>query len=319
MRVRSLLILAVAVAAPPALVASCDSDAEVMATAATGPGGAGASGPSSGGSGGNAGASSGGSGGYLPQEATCQGQIYACGDTVDNDMDGEIDMADPDCTGPCDNTEDSYLIGIPGSEGPGCIVDCYWDNDSGSGNDECCWSHECDPNEVAPDYYPEPDNGVACEYDMNANPSCSSDGCAELFMTQHQDCYDICGPLTPNGCDCFGCCEFPPNSDNFVWLGSRGASGEGTCTQAELMDPTECHPCLPVDACMNDCGPCEYCFGKTELPPECFDPDGGDGPQECPEDFPIECDPQNPVCPMTDYCQSTGCFCLQGCCVPNPV
>src|SRR4030095_11484575 len=113
------------------------------------------SGPSSGG-GGTAGSTSNAQGGSTPQISECQGHVYACGDIVDNAMDGEIDMADPDCLGPCDNTEDSYYGGIPGQPGPACTVDCYWDQDSGSGNDACCWTHECDPNEVAPDYYPEP-------------------------------------------------------------------------------------------------------------------------------------------------------------------
>ena len=40
-------------------------------------------------------------------------------------------------------------------------------------------------------------------------------------------------------------------------------------TGDKIDDPTVCHPCTPVDACLNTCGTCELCLGKTTLPPEC--------------------------------------------------
>ena len=33
----------------------------------------------------------------------CGGTTWACGDGMDNDMDGFIDLQDPECTGPCDS------------------------------------------------------------------------------------------------------------------------------------------------------------------------------------------------------------------------
>jgi hypothetical protein len=234
---------------------------------------------------------------------------------LDNDNDGLIDYQDPDCLGPCDNTEDSFYGGIPGQAGPACVVDCYFDNDSGSGNDDCHWNHQCDEHEMAPDYYPESNNGSQCEYDPNANTSGTGSSCDELYMTQSQTCYDICGPLTPNGCDCFGCCELPGNPGNYVWLGSEDTAGNGKCTLANLTDPNFCEPCKPVQACLNPCDPCELCVGKDTLPPECF-PDGGTVPdggttEQCPPGLQACGLPGQPNCP-------TGWSCITGCCIENP-
>lgn len=250
-------------------------------------------------------------GGGAPTEtATCQGHIYACGDLQDNDNDGLLDSQDADCLGPCDNTEDSLFGGIPGQPGPPCVLDCYFDQDSGAGNDECYWNHACDDHEQAPEYYPEPWLGSACEHDENANTPGTGQSCAELFAEQSTQCMDYCGPLTPNGCDCFGCCELPSGSGNFVWLGSEGVNGNSVCTHDAVDDPTICHPCDPVDACLNGCGNCELCLGKTELPPECFDPDGG-GEQECPEGVQACGLPGQDPCPQGSYC-------ITGCCQAVP-
>ncbi|MEP7126055.1 MAG: hypothetical protein ABJE95_34300 [Byssovorax sp.] len=209
--------------------------------------------------------------------AACQGHVYECGDLLDNDGDGLIDADDPDCLGPCDNTEGSFYGGIPGQAGPACTVDCYFDQDSGSGNDDCHWSHKCDPHETAPGYYPESKEGNKCAYDKNANTPGSGGTCDELYATQSQACHDYCGPLTPNGCDCFGCCELPAGKGKYVWLGSEDANGNGSCSLAVLDDPAKCQPCLPVQGCLNHCDPCELCIGKTTLPPECNPGTGGSG------------------------------------------
>jgi hypothetical protein len=208
--------------------------------------------------------------------SACQGHIYECGDLLDNDGDGLIDSDDPDCLGPCDNTEGGFYGGIPGQAGPACTVDCYFDQDSGSGNDDCHWSHKCDPHETAPGFYPESNEGNKCTYDSKANTPGTAGTCDELYTTQSKACHDYCGPLTPNGCDCFGCCELPAGKGNYVWLGSEDANGNGSCTLANLNDPAKCQPCLPVQACLNHCDPCELCIGKTTLPPEC-NPGSGSG------------------------------------------
>jgi hypothetical protein len=264
-------------------------------TAATGSGGSSSAGTASTGSGGNSTGSGGATSGTASTASTastgtsmtattgtgmlsisaCQGHIYECGDLIDNDGDGLIDSEDPDCLGPCDNTEGGFYGGIPGQAGPACTVDCYFDQDSGSGNDDCHWNHQCDPHEKDPVFYPESNEGNKCSYDPKANTPGTGGTCDQLYATQSQACHDYCGPLTPNGCDCFGCCELPAGKGNYVWLGSEDANGNGSCTLADLNDPAKCQPCLPVAACLNHCDPCELCIGKTTLPPECTSGSGG--------------------------------------------
>jgi hypothetical protein len=276
---------------------------------------------------------------------TCQGKIYQCGDCIDNDGDGKIDMDDPDCLGPCHNAEDTFYGSIPGQAGPACTIDCYFDQDSGAGNDKCCWDHRCDPLSVAPLYPPE-GPGNKCEYMGPAKtatykPSCSQKTCDQLYDKakggQDPICENFCGPLTPNGCDCFGCCELPAHSGKFVWLGSEDTSGKGSCDLASVSDPTKCQPCTPVPSCLNTCEKCELCLGKTELPAECFPPppdagvggssgtggtggtggtstggsSGSCGGQICPpgaQPCGLSC---QPPCP-------NGFFCNTGCCVAVP-
>jgi hypothetical protein len=269
-----------------------------------------------GGSGGSSGTNTTGVGGAPTVESECQGHVYECGDIEDNDGDGLIDYQDPDCLGPCDNTEGSFYGGIPGQTGPACIVDCYFDQDSGAGNDDCYWNHKCDDHEVPPNYYPESANGAQCAHDTNANTPGTAASCDELYATQSQECYDYCGPLTPNGCDCFGCCELPAGSGSYVWLGSEDDAGNGTCDIANMNNPDMCQPCLPVAACLNDCGPCEICIGKPEPDPGCDGAGGssgagGAGQQQCEEGVqPCGLPGQDP-CPAGDYC-------ITGCCRPEP-
>lgn len=183
-----------------------------------------------------------------------------------------IDSEDPDCLGPCDDTEDSYASGISGGNQAPCKMDCYFDQDSGN-NDGCYWSHSCDPLSLDPTYYPSGD--ASCRYDANANIPGTSRSCDQLFQAQELDCASNCGPLTPNGCDCFGCCELPAGSGKFVFLGSE-VNKAPTCDRGGVGDASKCHPCTPVPSCFNDCGECELCVGKHALPPTC-DPPGSGG------------------------------------------
>lgn len=302
-----------------------------------GVGGFGAGGRATGGIGGSGGVATGGVGGATSSGgmggstgsgvfivAPCQNQVYECGDTIDNDGDGLIDSVDPDCLGPCDNTENSFYGGIPGQPGPACIVDCYWDSNSGSGNDDCFWSHQCDPNEQIAPGHPEPIG--KCPYTAAANIPGTGASCDDLTLAQSAVCASVCGPLTPNGCDCFGCCELPAGTGKFVWLGSEDeASGQGSCTKAGIDDPTKCEPCLPVPSCLNGCDVCELCIGKDTLPPECFpgssssssgqggasssSSTGGGGSMQCPLDVQPCGLPGQPQC-------GAGYYCITGCCQP---
>ena len=233
---------------------------------------------------------------------TCQGKTYQCGDCIDNDNDCTIDSADLSCFGPCDNNEAGFKGNIPGQNSAPCKQDCYFDGDTGAGNDDCYWSHDCDPNQVAPDFYPE---GPQCSYNPNANIPGTNLSCMQLDAGppgQSQDCLNYCGPLTPNGCDCFGCCDVPGVSYP-IWLGSEN-NNQGSCTLADLGDPTKCKPCEIVDSCHNPCDNCEICLGKPTLPPECLCQECAPGQQLCG-------DPCGTPCPFGFFCQS-------GCCVQNP-
>lgn len=247
------------------------------------------------------------SGGIVP----CQGHIYQCGNGMDDDTDGLADDSDPDCLGPCDNNEAGYYLGIPGGDSAPCQLDCYFDQDQGPGNDGCSWDARCDPEE--------PDPNPMCAYQDPPRPPvvCPSE--------QDPDCDDFCGPLVPNGCDCFGCCELPAGSGSYVFIGSVADDlRTPTCSLSNLAG---CRACTPVAACLNECGRCELCLGRdaADLPADCFGstpdagtlPDGGAIPPPdggsttidvCDDPDRQDCGvPGLPACP-------DGFFCVTGCC-----
>ncbi|MDI1451741.1 hypothetical protein, partial [Polyangium sp. 6x1] len=238
--------------------------------------------------------------GNFCQVATCQGKTYACGDCIDNDGDCKTDSADDQCLGPCDNTENSFYGGIPGQNNSPCKSDCYFDQDTGAGNDDCYWSHKCDMLEAPPNYPPE---GSQCAYNPNANIAGYNGTCATAYTTQSQTCLDYCGPLTPNGCDCFGCCAMP-GLDYTVWLGSENPAGTGSCNANTLNDPSKCKPCTQVMACLNTCEVCEVCIGKPNLPPGCVEQFCPAGVEKCGQ-------PGQDPCPAGETC-------ITGCCYPVP-
>jgi hypothetical protein len=151
---------------------------------------------------------------------------------------------------------------VGGQIGSTCHVDCYFDDGNGMGQDSCWWDHQCDPLE------PE---GATCSYKQQLV------GGKFCPTTQASSCMSYCMPLTPNGCDCFGCCTFPQlaglgpgGTEAFVWIGATDANNSGTCTIAAILDKTKCPRCTPVPGCYNPCGKCELCVGKSTLPADCF-------------------------------------------------
>jgi hypothetical protein len=228
----------------------------------------------------------------------CSGKVYECGDCLDNDDDGSADVADANCWGPCDNNEAGFKGNIPGqNQAPCTVMDCYFDGDSGTGNDGCYWSHACDPSEPSPS---------GCNYNPNAQIPGSGLDCETAQQMQAPLCEDYCEPLTPNGCDCFGCCEVEHEGEYYtVFLGTGG--DEGTCSVEDVADPDKCAPCVQVESCFNPCveEECEICIGDTVIPEDCDEAGCPDGIQPC--------DPANNSsdCPQ-------GLICLTGCCYPSP-
>jgi hypothetical protein len=236
--------------------------------------------------------------------ATCRGMEYVCGNCKDDDGDGLVDAEDPDCTGPCDHREDSLSVGIPAPDTGSCKEDCYFDRSPGSGDDGCRFSYRCDPLSIEPNFPPSGD--PACSYDEAANIPGGTETCEDLRNSQPASCAEICGPLVPNGCDCFGCCELPAGSGMHVFIGSN-VNGVETCTQARVTDPAACQPCTPVDSCLNECLPCETCVGRPLPLPDCDETMG----EACPASY-DSCGQD-----VVGGC-GQGSYCVTGCCIPEP-
>ncbi|MBK8262887.1 MAG: hypothetical protein IPK80_16315 [Nannocystis sp.] len=206
-----------------------------------------------------------------------KGKVWQCGDCMDNDGDGLVDIADPDCLSPCHNDEATFGSGLPGDNMDPCNQDCYFDGNSGAGDDNCNWSLKCDPNSPG---------GETCPYDP---------GYKNCPMEQSEQCVGFC--QAPNGCDCFGCCTIELDGESYdIFLGDPNCSSQTIET---------CQTCTKNDQCDNVCIPenCELCFGQSELPPGCEEP-------SCDDKDPCKVDAMgNDNCPA-------GTFCSTGCCVP---
>jgi hypothetical protein len=221
----------------------------------------------------------------------CNGTC-ACSDGMDNDGDGAADGEDIECTGPQDDDEDTFATGMSGDNRDNTWQDCFFDGDSGHGNDGCMYRTGCLTGEIDP-----------------------SDADCEVSAT----CIERCQPATPNGCDCFGCCTV-----SIPAVGEVHVLFTSAC-QAENLDAcTECTP--TATQCTNECGRCELCPGKTvdDLPDDCGTPPatggsggaggtgtGGAGGNPPPD---YTCDDGVPTCTTTSDCPS-GRYCSYGCCL----
>lgn len=222
------------------------------------------------------------------------GNSPKCANCIDDDGDGLVDWLDPECAGPLDNDEGTFGTGIPGDNVDACKQDCFFDGNSGAGDDRCEWNLKCDPNNTSA--------SSACKYDP------SYKNCPK---TQSDQCVKLCAKLTPNGCDCFGCCTVTYNGT------TKDVMLSSTCSAADIGDPTKCAACTKNTACQNDCGPCELCIGKTTIDPSCApapsDAGSGDaggdplGGQTCSIEGAQACNAQAP-CPI-------GTYCVTGCCI----
>jgi hypothetical protein len=199
----------------------------------------------------------------------CDNWIAECGDLIDNDSDGLIDLYDPDCLSPCDDSEDALSPQLP-FDGGDCKRDCFFDDNSGSGDDQCEWNFTCDPQN--------PGELVGCPYDPDFG-MCP--------IVQDVECMDKCMPIVANGCDCFGCCEIAGQFRHLDDLGDCSADNLEACPS-----------CTPHPSCFNPCeaDDCELCL-LAELAPGCDQP-------SCPEGIESCTDPYG--CGEGEFCQ-TGC------------
>jgi len=203
-----------------------------------------------------------------------------CNNCIDDDGDGFIDGLDPECTGAMDDLEESFATGIPGDNRDDKFQDCFFDGNSGGGDDgcrihTCCLLDECPPD-------------LQAQYD----PS-------ECSVTQ--ECLNNCGSITPPGCDCFGCCTVCDDAGCVDIFTNPAVAPD--CDGSSIHDPQNCPTCTQHNQCGTNCDdPCVLCPGQTvdDLPPEC------NNTPECPGG-------------LTVCNNNTGCaqdeFCNNGCCV----
>ena len=228
-----------------------------------------------------------------PFGGTCTPNASApeCSNCMDDDGDGKIDGYDIQCTGPLDDREDSFSTGIPGDNIDAVDQDCFFDGDSGAGNDGCS-IHVCCLLGAT--------TKADCPIGRNRyNPAECPPPIGTGMLSQK--CIDTCGKLAPPGCDCFGCCTIcdPANPTMCYDIATNPATSPN-CTTATISDPTKCLPCQKNTMCGNPCGGCILCPGQTMLPPGC-------NGNECPGG-------QLPCNDVDNSC-AEGTYCSNGCCI----
>ena len=217
----------------------------------------------------------------------CSAENYQCNNCEDDDGDNLTDGDDPECTGSIDDDESSFATGIPGDNKDDKWQDCFFDGNSGAGDDNCRW-HTCCALGA--------EGGDDCPVDRNFDPDTD---CPE----QTQECIDYCGALTPPGCDCFGCCticEGDVCEDIYI-----NPAVSPDCDQEHLHDADVCMQCTKSDECGGDdqdCGGCVLCPGQTE----------DDLPDECNEMN--ECPGGETTCETSADCGDSQ-YCSAGCCI----
>jgi hypothetical protein len=223
-------------------------------------------------------------GGTTPSIDAGGGGLPGCGTTecsncVDDDGDADIDGTDVHCTTAADDIESSFATGIPG-DNLESKPDCFYDGNSGSGNDGCeielcCLLGNCP-------------TGTDCSIS--------------------QMCIDFCAPAAPVGCDCFGCCTICQDGNCKDVLTIPDSTPGWDCDNLDnLEDPVYCPECFKVTECESFCDTgenddCILCPGQSpdELPPVC--------------NLQNECPDGRQVCSDTVACPSLQ-YCSHGCCI----
>jgi hypothetical protein len=259
-------------------------------------GGKGNGGDDSGG-GDDAGTDSGGGGPGPPPG--CNGPVAGapqCSNCIDDDNDGFIDSFDVECTGPLDRLESSFSTGIPGDNMDAVNQDCFFDGDSGAGNDGCN-IHVCCLLGAT--------TVQACTIGQNQYDP--ADCPPPIGMRQlSPQCIQKCGQATPAGCDCFGCCTLcDPNTNQCADIATNPNTSPN-CTLSTINDPAVCMRCMKVTSCgSTTCGgqSCILCPGQDEsdLPPGCNGAQCPSGTTSC---------ANGETCPAQTYCDAGS-----GCCV----
>jgi hypothetical protein len=227
-----------------------------------------------------------------PAPPGCSSDVGApqCNNCEDDDGDGLTDGNDPECTGSIDRDEGSFATGIPGDNMDAKKQDCFFDGNSGGGQD-CAW-HTC----CLLDNPSTAENECPADLRQGYDPASCDD-------PQTAACIRDCAPLTPPGCDCFGCCTVCEGDDcrdiliNPTVTPGCDASNLDACLTCTKN--TECNG----DACDTSETDCILCPGQTDVDL----PDTCGGNNTCPEGE-TACN-ADADCGVGEYC-STGCCIL---------
>lgn len=251
-----------------------------------------------GGVGGGGGDGDGGIGMDAPFSGMCSPGSAQCSNCIDDDNDGLIDGFDPECSGPLDNDESSFATGIPGDNIDKTDQDCFFDGNSGQGNDGCN-QHTCC-------LLGAPDKATCAQLAplANANKYDIAQCYPPVGMAEiPPKCTMVCGGITPPGCDCFGCCTLCDGANCFD-IAINPVISPG-CDPTNISDPNICKRCTKTENCgSSECGgdTCVLCPGQdpSTLPSSCG------GMNECPMGYEA-CGADN-SCPVGTYCSA-------GCCI----
>jgi len=157
-----------------------------------------------------------------------------CDDTIDNNGNGFVDLDDPYCRAAQDNDESSFGSGVPGDDlNAPSSLDCWFDFNTGSGDDDCDRHACCDIDGECPaDLEPE-------SYDSGA--------CAQTAT-----CVETCAPLTHADRDCYCCCDVcvPGTTTCRTVYVNPVVSPE--CSLESLTDTASCRPCVRDTACAGE-------------------------------------------------------------------
>ena len=154
-----------------------------------------------------------------------------CADGIDNNGNNLVDLTDWYCKSAADNDESSFLSGLPGDNtNAPAALDCWFDTNSGSGDDgcsihACCGIDGACPADLDPAHY----DPAQC------TPSAA--------------CVTNCLPQTKPGCDCFGCCEIC-TADNGCLDVFVNPAVSPVCTVETLGDTSKCRRCVQNAACV---------------------------------------------------------------------
>jgi hypothetical protein len=230
----------------------------------------------------------------------CDGPVAGapqCSNCIDDDGDGLVDSFDVECTTPLDHIESSFRVGLPHEDLDRPYQDCFFDDNSGAGDDGC-YIHVCCLLGAM----------TAADCPIGASQYDPGDCPAPIGTTPLvQPCADRCGALALPGCDCFGCCTLcDPVTNECHDIATHPTLSPG-CTLQTISEPDLCARCTQVPSCGKPtCGgtTCILCPGQdpSDLPPSC------NGIPACPAGTP-SC-ATGETCPAGTYCHAGS-----GCCV----